>query len=390
MIKKDYPLSNSEFLKTGLEKPMENGMQLSLNYRRAQGVQEYNNIKTSEQGEVLVGLKIPIFALTQEMNGAKRNLYAARLNTKKMDYIAQDKMRFLYFDVLTSYYKMLYFYESETLILELLNSSKKRVEIIKKRVEVGSIARLSLLEARQQIINREQRYTSIQNKSENALKIFLKYLNMQEPFFKENFTLPLLSHIKDSYVKETISEEMALAERTDLKVLTNDLKQFDLEHKYNSVQKYPKLDIGLYGVHDFEYENGFKVTLAMSFPIQRRSYISRDLEIKKSIQNINKMKEKKEITIKTNLSIIQNSIRTVLKNLENSKLEVALVQELEEAENKKYNVGLSNLFMVNQREIYTLQIKKKLLKYNLDYLLYQQEIHKIMGKSLDVFAAETH
>jgi hypothetical protein len=37
--------------------------------------------------------------------------------------------------------------------------------------------------------------------------------------------------------------------------------------------------------------------------------------------------------------------------------------------------------MVNQRELYTLEIKKKLLKYNLEYLLLEQEAHKEMGES---------
>ena len=36
-----------------------------------------------------------------------------------------------------------------------------------------------------------------------------------------------------------------------------------------------------------------------------------------------------------------------------------LAEKLEQAENKKYILGMSNLFIVNQREIYTLEVKKK-------------------------------
>ena len=32
--------------------------------------------------------------------------------------------------------------------------------------------------------------------------------------------------------------------------------------------------------------------------------------------------------------------------------------------------------MVNQREVYTLQVKQKLLKYHFDYLILQEELNK--------------
>ncbi len=208
-------------------------------------------------------------------------------------------------------------------------------------------------------------------------------MNLSSDRFVHEYRLASLLEVKESYVETETSIEQALENRPDLKVFDYDKKKLDLEEKFTSVSKYPDLNVGLYGVHDFKYENGFKVTLGMDFPIERRKYMGKSLEIKKSKKNIDKKKEKKIINIKTELDMINNSIKTLSNNIYNADLEVSLVEELEAAELKKYNIGLSNLFMLNQREVYTLGVKKKFLKYNLDYLILQEELNKVVAKPVD-------
>jgi outer membrane protein TolC len=380
---KDYPASDGEFFSTAIEKPIENGMEFSLAYRKAEGIQEYNNIKTGSDGEVLIGVKVPVSSVSRNMSKRKLDLGSARYDTTKMDFQAKDNMRLLYFDTVVAYYKLLYFKEHLRLVKELLDNAKERESIIAKRVKVGSLAEISKLEAKQQIINRKQQLLSAQNSYQNALENFTKYINLDTEIFLQNYTLPSMLTVKENYTEAPSTIEQAIEYRPDLKIFYYEKKKLQLQEKFTSISKYPKLDVGLYGVHDFEYENGFKITLGMDFPIERRKYIGKSLEVKKSIQNIDMKKEKKIIKIKTELRTINNSIQTVVKNIDNAFLEVDLVEKLETAENKKYNIGLSNLFMVNQREIYTLGVKKKFLKYNLEYLVLQEELNKAVGKPID-------
>ena len=176
--KKDYPTSDGEFYSAAIEKPIENGMEFSLAYRKAEGIQEYNNIKTGSDGEVLVGVKVPVSSVSRNMSKRKLDLGSARYDTTKMDYLAKDNIRFLYFDTVVAYYKLLYFKEHLQLVKELLNNAKERESIIAKRVKVGSLAEISTLEAKQQIINREQQLLSAQNSYQNALENFTKYINI--------------------------------------------------------------------------------------------------------------------------------------------------------------------------------------------------------------------
>ena len=381
--KKDYPVSDGEYFSTAIEKPIENGMEFSLAYRKAEGTQEYNNIKTGDDGEMLLGVKVPVFSVANDINKRKLNFESAKQDTTIVDYQSKNNIRLLYFDTVAAYYKLLYFKQSLQLVKDLLNNAKQRENIIAKKVKLGSLARISKLEAKQQIINRQQQLLSTQNSYQNALENFSKYLNLRSDIFVQEYTLPSLLDVKQNYVQTHPSLDEALDNRPDLQVFDYDIKKLELENQLTSIEKYPKLNVGLYGVHDFQEDNGFKITLGMDFPVERRQYMGKSLEIKKSIQNIDQKKEKKVIHIRTELNTINNSIETLQNNIENARLEVDLVEELEAAENKKYDIGLSNLFMVNQREIYTLGVKKKFLKYNLDYLILQEELNKVVARPID-------
>ena len=382
--KKNYPKSDAEFFDMTLQKPLENGVEFIAGYRDAQGTQEYNNIKTSEDGEIRAGIKVPLFSVIHDISTRKLNLNSAALDSIKFDFDAQDNLRLLHFKILSDYNKLLYSKAVLALEQELLLTAQKREEIIKQKVKVGALPDIALLEASQQTINRKQRLITEENDFSNILESFLQYLNLSKEVFEKHYTLPPLDIIPQG--KETSwnlerSVQSAMQNRPDLKMFDYEVKKMNVHDQHTKLLNYPNLNVSLYGVHDLQYENGFKVALDMDFPLERRKYEGKHAEIRKTIKNIEYTKEKEVINIKTNLTNIINSLDSLALNIASSKDEVALVKKLEEAENKKYALGLSDLFMVNQRELYTLEIKKKLLKYNLEYLLLEQDAHKEMGES---------
>jgi len=381
--KKDYPTSEGEFFDFTIDKPLENGTEFILGYREAEGVQEYNNIKTGSDGEVRAGIKIPVFSVINNISTRKLNLDSASLDAKKFSFKSKDNLRLLYFKVVSLYSELLYFKDVLELENELLDVAKKREIIINKRVKLGALANISLLEATQQIINRKQRLVSAQNSFFNTFANFLKYLNISKTEFEKLYILPSIEEIKDEYIDIESSINSAIENRADLKVFDYEIKKMNLQERHTNLLKYPNLNISFYGVHDFTYEHGFKVAIDMAFPIEQRKYEGRYAQIKKSIKNIENSKEKRIINVKIKLTNIINSLKNIAINIKNSKDEVLLVEKLQEAENKKYRLGLSTLFMVNQREIYTLEIKKKLLTYNLTHLLLQQEVNSEIGNIIN-------
>ncbi|WP_207562818.1 TolC family protein [Sulfurimonas aquatica] len=379
--KKEYPVSEAEFFDIGVQKPLENGIELTLAYRKAEGTQESNNIKTGDDGEARVGVKLPLFSLAHGMNDRKLNIETARLQRVNLSNDSKNNLRILYFKTYSEYAKVLYYKAVIELQKELLNKAKKRESIVSDRVNVGSVAEVALLEAQQQIINREQSLISSENEFSYALENFLKYLNISREEFESQYRLFKLEEIEHAKVDYDEFLGMALENRPDLKKYDIELKKIKLEQKQTNLLNYPKMDLSFYGVHDFEYESGFKVALDMDFPIERRKYDAKVLENKNSVLMMQTDKAKEILNIKTNLLNIVNSLNTIEMNLASSKKEIELLETLEKAENKKYVLGMSNLFMVNQREVYTLEVKKKALKYNFKYLLLEQEAQREAGFS---------
>ena len=356
--KKEYPLSKGEFLNVGVEKPIENGMEFSLGYRKAEGTQEYNNIKTSKDGEILLGIKIPVFSVMNDISTRKLNLDSALLDSTKYSYKSKDNLRKLYFDIIKIYNELLY--NKEVLKIEkvLLNRAKDREYMVTREVQNGALADIALVEVQQQIINRKQRVVATHNSYSLSLEIFLKYLNLSRDNFNVMYKLPSMPDIENKYLNVDEILSLALEQRPDLKTYDYEIKKINLQAKQTNVMKYPKFNVSLYGVHDFKYDNGFKVALDMDFPIERRKYEASYAKNRKSIKNIQSMKQKQIIDIKTNLKNIIYSLNNIYKNINNSIAEIVLVKKLEIAEYKKYKLGMSNLFMLNQREIYTLQTKR--------------------------------
>ncbi len=388
--KKDYPASDGEYFNASLEKPLENGMEFSMGYRKAQGTQEYNNIKTSSEGEAIVAVKIPVFSVLNDMSQRKLNLNLATLDNVKFNYKSKDNLRLLYFKILTTYNKLLYSKSILNLENELLFRAKKRKVIIQKRVKAGTEPDISLLEVEQQIINRTQRIISQSNDFSTLLVDFVKYLNISKEAFEELYELPSMNEIEENVLNVDSAIDVALENRPDLKTFDYEIKKINLNQRQTNTLKYPKLNVSLYGAHDFKYENGFKIALDMDFPIERRKYEAKYVENEKSVKNIQNDKEKNIMNIKANVTNFLNSLHNLSSNMASAKDEIVLVEKLEEAENKKYSLGLSNLFMVNQREIYTLEIKKKLLKYKLDYLLLEQEVKTEIGETFEIMGTKQY
>lgn len=379
---KEYPVSTGEFSDISLSKPTENGTEFIVGYRKAEGVQEYNNIKTGSEGELRLGVKVPVFSLLNDMNERKYTLDSAKINATRSAFESQNNLRNLYTHIVTSYYQLLYYSEVLKLEKRLLDKATKRNRFIEQRVSSGDLADVAILESKQQIINREQRVLTTKNRYTQALQIFLKYLNLPQKEFEMRYVLPALKTLKKEKTVFHNAISQALNRRPDLKALESQRTKLDLDTAYNSVSAYPKLNLFAYGVHDIQYGEGIKVGLQFDIPLERRSYKGKMIEIQKGMSQIEEEKNRLLLELKTALTNLMYALDIVNQNIELGKKETKIVESLEEAENKKYEVGSSDLFQVNQREIRTLEVKKKQLEYYLNALVIQQEIKKEMGESM--------
>ncbi len=382
--KKDYPVSTGEFADIALSKPIENGIELIIGYRQAEGTQEYNNIKTGDEGEYRIGIKVPVTSLLNDINERKYTLDATKINARQSTFNAQNNLRNLYSHVVSLYYRLLYHHELLKLEEQLLLKAKKRDHFIQERVHHGDIPEIAILESQQQIISREQRVLTTQSNYRQALQIFLKYINLSENSFNTHYELPSLKTLRTDNLDLDDMITKAIKNRPDLKALDTQKSRLNLDTNYNNLSKYPKFDLFAYGVHDVNYKEGIKFGFQLDIPLERRRYEGKRVEIQKSITKLEKEKDQLTLDLKTNLNNLIYSLNMVNKNITLGKQETSIAESLEEAENKKYSVGSSDLFQVNQREIGALEVKKKQLEYYLNALIIQQEIKKEIGEFISI------
>jgi len=135
----------------------------------------------------------------------------------------------------------------------------------------------------------------------------------------------------------------------------------------------------MYMTKDFKYDYGFKFVLNADYYIERRKYLGKMIEIKKGKALVKNKYDSKIMQITANIKNIFNTIKTLQQNIQNAKNEVLLVQKLENAERRKFILGRSDLFYLNQREIYTLKTVKKYLYYKFDYIVNYKKLFIELG-----------
>lgn len=377
--KKQYPVSDGEFTDVFVEKPTESGVGLLLGYRKAEGTQEYNNIKTGDEGEFRLGVKVPVIAVIQGMNERKYRLRSATIDAAQSDFTAKDNLRLLRFEIFSGYYGLLYRKEVMDLESGLLDRARQRESYIEDKVRVGELPEIGLLEVRQQILNREQRLREAKNAYEVSHNGLLRYLGLTREVFDDQYVLPSLPDDTGKLLSEDSVLRYALENRPDLKALEYETDRYELRDDFIAVEKYPRLNVSLYGVHDLQYDNGFKVALDMDFPIERRQYHGKKREIEEGRRAIEESLRRKRIDIETDLSNRLTSLRSLQDNIAMVEQEIAIARRLEAAERKRFRLGASDLMLVNQRELYTLEARLRRLSYALRLQLAVLEVEREAG-----------
>jgi hypothetical protein len=380
---KDYPVSWSRFYSLYMKKRFLEGFDLLVGYRKALGIQEFSNIKTSDKGEFQFGVKLPIREITKGINLEKLNIDLADLDTRIAEQKFKDGLRKFYFKAISSYYKLLYYKKAYELEKVLLQKAKKRLRFVKEKIRVGVLPRVYVIEAEQHIISRKQRVLKAKQEYENALNEFFTLLNIDREKFFKKYTLPDIEKIFKQIPKKYLTKEealkVALQNRPEFQALSLEKQKLERERKYYSILKYPKTDLSLYAVQDLKYKEGFKISFNMEYPVNRRKYLGKKLELNSKEKLIRSKIEKLKRDIQIELFNVINKLDTLKIQIKNAKREISLVKQLEEIEKEKFKHGVSTLFYINQREIYTQKTILKNLKYKLDYILNYKKYLNILN-----------
>lgn len=375
---KSYPDTTATYESAGLERATEFGVDLSAGYRYASGTQEYNNIKTGKEGELIAGAKIPLVTFLSGIDERRLRVGLLERDLTKSTLMYKEALRAFYFKVMSEYYLLLYAKELLALDAAMLEKIEKRYDYLASNVQKGNLAKIALIEASQQQINAKQSLLRSKREFQNAQNRLLGLLNIDTKSWSKRYHLPAFEVAFEPLEPYELSLKKALLSRADLGLFETEIEKVLLQNQNNETKKYPQTNIGLYGVQDnLTHESGAKVTLDVAFPIALSEYRAKSAELKESIKTIKSEQDARYIELEVDLKNVYNSLEVTQTNLQAAKEELSLLLRLEEAENKKYLLGASSLFLLNQREMITLGAQRKIASYKLEYALLLESYKRI-------------
>jgi outer membrane protein TolC len=328
-----------------------------------------------------------LFSATQPLlknfgiDNNKRNIYIANNDLDISDFEFESKVIDTVTDAENVYWELVFSIEE----LKVQKKSLKRAQDLEKRiraqVEVGTIAPLDILQAQSEVASRErllvQAKDLIQDNEDNLKNLLnisfdspdgqKKIIPMDKPMFKSKKEIGLNEAIKT-----------ALAKRPDYLTRKTQLANDNILAKYNENQIYPSLDLfgslGLNGISGnaipltsgtvtgtspfgggYDDSLGFlgsrdyyewQVGLQMSYPLGNRSAKSRltasRLKVAQTLLDIKDLEKKIVVEVREALRQIQ----TEAKRVQAAGVASKLAQRTLDAEEKKFEVGLSTSFNV--------------------------------------------
>jgi outer membrane protein TolC len=331
----------------------------------------------------------------------KRNIFIAKNNVEISDYELNTIVINVISDVENIYWDFVFSLKDLEVKKKSLERAKDLERQIKSQVAVGTMAQIESLQAESDVASREESLLVAQDlihDNEDKLKNILNFdftadggLNAIHPSDQPNFIIEKINF--DEAMKK------ALSTRPDYLAKKKELENKDILVKYQENQIYPSVDlVGSFGVNGlsgkaidvtsgtfkgrsayggsygtaltdslstnfYDWELGLK----LSYPIGNRS-----AKAKLAASRLNKAKQilsmkslEKKIVLEIRESIRQ--LKTDAKRIKASQIANKLAKEKLNAEEKKFEVGLSTSFNVLEFQNDLAQAESNQIKSIIDY-----------------------
>lgn len=350
---------------TKIVKPFQNfNAKASIGYRRSDGTfpiyEDY--FFTNDDGELNAKLSLSLlrnrdidprrFKLFQnkiELDQSKLNLLATQLSVQSDAYQA-------YLDWVAAGFEL-------KVYRSLLAIAEDRQSALEQKVERGDLPDIALIENTQFILQRREVVEEAKRKLENTANFLSMFMrdDSGDPYAisTKNLpkTFPMEKNISLSSMNDAMNTIVAL--NPNLRQLDNEISQAVNRVKLGENAMKPSVDLELSAADDFgdgsqtreDFESA--VRLNVSFPLQTRlgeGEIQQGNAIKRQIEHRKNLQLEQ---LRVGFENILSNVRAAQKILNITAKEIEVTKKMETAERKRFENGQSDFFLVNIREINT-------------------------------------
>jgi outer membrane protein TolC len=296
------------------------------------------------------------------MHTTRWNILVAKNRIKYSDLHLRQQIMSVLTAVEQAYYELIFDFENVKVTEKGLQLAERLLAENKKRVEIGTLARLDEKQAESQAAARQTDLITAMatlNTQENVLKTLItaRYRVLHDTRLEPSeplIALPTPLDLQESWSK-------GLSQRPDLLESRLDLEKAGINVKYYKNQRLPELDLtgsyghGASGDREFSdafndwrtghkpfYSVGAAVTLPLDNLAARSRYRQGKLAADQALLTLKKLEE----TILSQIDNDVSQVRTAFKSVDSSRQARIYAEEALDAEQKKLENGASTSFVV--------------------------------------------
>lgn len=374
-------------LQGGLKLPLWFGSDLKLRFDRNNGAYLNNSDFVPEQGLLGPGIDL-VLGKGLFTDSRRATLQKAKIVRANSELLRSMLINDLLYDASKAY-----FYFQETSLTENLLEESVRLAEIRFQNTIdsylnGYTSAVDTLESRIELQNRQRRLLQLQQDRQNSLAELGNYL-----WINGRVPVELESYMRsDSLELETFlfradslaaGEDEILASHPSLMAYDNKRDIYEIERKLNRENLKPELQLSYSPLIDFDNQinNGslffdnYKMGAYLSYPIFTRKERGelRITELQMEDLGYERLSAVQKLKVQARIS--RNSMANYREQLEQIQRIREDSKALLDAENLKFSIGESSVFLVNSREQKYIQARQKeielrvkLLKVVTDYL----------------------
>jgi len=340
-----------------------NGVKFFAGYRNGEGNWPiyYQNYLTNSGGEYRAGLSLPLLRdrlIDKERTGL---LSSAQLMLMKKRDAEAIKIK-IYQEAIKTYWQWVEAGLQLKIFKQFLHLARKRQHAIEQQAKLGDLPTLAISENLQQIIQREQLLNQGQIIFEQAAVNLSLYLRdpKGKPLVPGEKSLPNLT----SAANTIMGTQQVLREHPGIKKLNHYANMLKLKRNQARNELLPQLDATAYtfkqngtGGYPLMIPQAAMVGVSFKFPLLQRQAKGNLIEAESELRQVRVEKKFLYEQLNNEFTNILIGINRSRKQVGLLKRELALAQKVQQGEIKKFYQGDSTLFLVNQREQMTAQVK---------------------------------
>ncbi len=380
----------------GVSQPLFSGGELFGGYKVGRGNFQpwFKERQTDDGGEFSVGIAIPL-SQNRQIDARRAALYRATYGREAVQPNIQSQLVEFVWESSYAYWKWVAAGRNYQIAESLLEIAQQRNDGLSMRVEEGDLAPIALTDNQRLIVSRQASLIDARRKLQQAaikLSLFLRTPDGQ-PIIPSEDQLPAGFPEATSVNPEQMHNDiqLAMANRPELVSLELLKKQLDVDLTQARNLYLPEVNAMLFASKDtgaaasslgdktpFELE----ASLQLSVPLQRRKALGKIQAIEGKLSQLSVKIGFTQDKIATDVQGVYAAMLAAYERITKARESLEYARTMEQAERRKFELGDSDLLLINLREKATADAAKTVLQAMLDY--YQAQADYRAAMALDV------